>query len=529
MSLLVKAGETARRPPFALYDPADNYTRLTGQAGQLDIELWRAAPGAAPACVFRKAAGAAPTVNVVAVAVVELTNEGVPLGEYAASFPAGDAGVAYTLIIRHAASKGDLEESFEVWTATPSDLKAAIDAVAGGYLVTLAGEPFQVDDAMTLTVQFWTQRGPTLTNPDSVVTVELLGRDGLTVLQTKAGGDIANVGLGTRRVTFAAVDEVGFYFVRTTFVAVAGGAELTDVHPVQVANLAAVAVAGVMSVEELLRDFLGVLPGVLDPFDLLTEEDPETGERRRLLPDETIAAAIRREARYVERRLNLSLSTTRYACRPDIVIPGRAPLVKGEDYDEEVDPLDLQWPHSGGPAAIFTLPHRPVSRITRARILYGQTVLYGLPTRWFNLNRRQGHIRMIVDSGTFETAGAAIAYSATFGWILGAADMKGQKWPMVWAFDFEAGLPECPEDVKSLIGWRAVANLLPVAARRANAAAVQSQSTSKDGLSRSMSVSDSQPGGRFNALLAADLIKDWTSNDKLAEMRRLVRGGVRVY
>ena len=514
---------------FTLY-AADGFTRLTGQADALDIELWRTAPGGAPLLVFRKLGLDPATVNLVPVAVVENEDEGgEPAFEYTATFTSPVADVVYTLVIRHPESNADHEEYIQVWTATLSDIRAAIDAVAAGYLVTLSGEPFQVDDPMTLTVQFWTQRGPALTNPASVVSIELLARDGATVLQTKEGADIANLGLGTRRAVFAAVEDVGFYFVRTTFVGIDGGAELTDIHTVQVANLAAVAVAGVMSVEEFLRDFLGVMPGIDDPFDLLSEEDPETGELRRLLPDETRAAAIRREARYVERRVGLKLSTTRYACRPDLVIPGEAPLVRGEDYDEEVDPQDLHWPHTTGPGAIFTLPTRPVSRITRARMIYGQTVLYTLPTRWFNLNRRQGHVRMIVDTGVFQNAAAAVAYSATFGWIIGAAGMRGMKWPLVWALDFEGGLPEAPEEVKALIGWRAVGNILPVAARKANAAAVQSQSTGKDGLSRSMSVSDSQPGGRFYALLESAVIKDWMSNDKLAEIRKLVRGGVRVY
>lgn len=406
-----------------------------------------------------------------------------------------------------------------------------MDPVDAGFLVTLSGEPFQVDDPILLTVQFWSQAGPVPVDPSTIVAIELLGRDGETVLATKVNADVTTIGLGTRRVTLPAQADVGFYFARTTFKMRADGPELTDVHALQVANLGAEAVAGVMSTDALLSEFLGILPGVDDPFDLLVEEDPtdDEGGTLRLLPPETIAAAIRREAAYVERALNMRFSTVRYACRPDLVIPGRAPLEQGVDYDEEIDPLDLQWPHSGGPAALFTLDHRPVQRITRARVLYGQTVLYSLPTRWFNLNRRAGHVRMIVDTGTYESVLATIAYSATFGWILGAAGSKGQKWPMVWAIDYEAGATSCPEDVRALIGWRALANLLPVAARRANRAAVQSQSTSKDGLSRSMSVADSSPGGRFAALLDAAVIKDWTSPEKLQEMRRLVRGGVRVF
>ncbi len=394
-------------------------------------------------------------------------------------------------------------------------------------LVALAGDPFQVDDAMQVTVSFRAAATLALYNPSSVVAIELIDTDGETVLQTREGADIQNVGVGARRVVFNAVDTVGFYYVRTTFVPQLGDDETIDNHSIQVANLAAVAVAGVLSVDEIRGDFLGSF-GADDLFDMLVEED-EDGVPQPILPDATIAAHIRQQAAYVERALEVHLKTTRFACRPELTIPGGTPLVHGEDYDEEVDPLDMQWPHSGGPAGILTLPHNPVWRITRARIIYGQTVLYTLPTRWFNLNRNHGVVRMIVDSGSYEFAQSAIAYSATFGWILGAAGMRGQKWPLVWALDYEGGLPSVPEDVKALIGWRAVSTLLPVAARRANRAAVQSQSTSKDGVSRSMSVADSQPGGRFSALLQADAIKEWCSKEKIDEMRRLVRGSAKVF
>ena len=100
---------------------------------------------------------------------------------------------------------------------------------------------------------------------------------------------------------------------------------------------------------------------------------------------------------------------------------------------------------------------------------------------------------------------------------------------MLWAIDYEAGLGHVDDDVKALIGWRTVARVLSLASIRANPMGIQSQSASKDGLSRQMSISDSGPGGRFSRLLDHPTIQEWTSPDKLVEMKAKIHGSISVF
>ena len=60
---------------------------------------------------------------------------------------------------------------------------------------------------------------------------------------------------------------------------------------------------------------------------------------------------------------------------------------------------------------------------------------------------------------------------------------------------------------------------------KANKAAVGSKSVSMDGVSRSQSTQDSQPGGRYSRLLQTDLVKMWTDPTDAALLRLKSRAG----
>lgn len=397
-------------------------------------------------------------------------------------------------------------------------------------LVAVTGGPWGIDEAVLINLTFRDDAAPfARANPFGITTVSLLDTDGVGVLATVQGDALNHPGVGEYRASFPQQEAAGEYWIRVVFVPEDGAPAATAIEPLVIENIAASVVAGVMSVETLLCDFLGEIADD-DPFSLLMAEDPNNpGTLIRVVSDKTIAGILSNEAKALEMALHTSFTTTRYACRPNVTSPGGTALVQGIDYDDEVDPVDAHWPHSGATMGILRFAHPNVRRVTRARLMFGHTVLYGVPTRWLNLDMRQGSARVIVDSGTLRDNEAGITYATTFGHLANYWSNYASHWPMLWAIDYEAGLPKIPGSVRQLLGWRVVAQVLALAARRSNPHAIQNQSAAKDGLSRSMSVSDTGPGGRFNALLSAPVIAEWVAPEKVREVKFQLRPGVAVY
>lgn len=392
-------------------------------------------------------------------------------------------------------------------------------------VASVSGHPWGTGQQIPVTMELRDPATMELIDPDAIIQVDLVGRDRITIVETVDGGDVTTTGPGNYRAAFDAVLTAGTYYLRIVFRLDAGGQPSTWVESIEIEDLTRIPVAGVMSIDELFDEFLGRFAGEGQARELLRGDDGE-----QLMGDAAIEAAIRQQAAYVERFVNVNLRLRRYACRPDVVRDGSAPLVRGVDYDEEIDPQDFDALHSGMAHGHIDLPHTHIQRITRARLIYGRTVLWDLPTRWFQIRSRQGMAYLVVDSVSTDQNGGSVAFSAIFAivrsWITSAPRV-----PMVWAIDYEAGLLDFHrhEDLRAVIGWRAVSQLLALAAVKANKQAVSSQSRGKDGLNASMSVADTAPGGRFSRLLDAQIMKDWTSDDTLRRLRRQLRPGIRVH
>tara|TARA_R100000152_G_C6782253_1_gene219336 strand:- start:13337 stop:14863 length:1527 start_codon:yes stop_codon:yes gene_type:complete len=506
---------------------------VLGKAGALEIVQF----------VLYQADGVTPLLNAVAAVTTSLFRDGQQVnnlnvevielggGQYVARFTPDTKGT-YVLNIDHELQAWT--ETINVYDVDLDDLDAAISNIVASsdsnvYAVSIANGPWNVNEQLSVTILFRVIDTLSAFNPSVIDRVEFISTNGNDVIQTVQGANLQHPALGQYQASFNAVANTGSYYVRTYFTPVAGAAQTFSTNQLDVTDLATEVIAGIFSVDALLRDFLGVLPGVADPFRLLEAENV-SGVYQRVVPDEMIAAEIRREAAYLSLRLETPLTTRRYACRPDVKMRSDDPnLVKGVDYDEEVDPLDMQWPHRGAHFGVLSFQHANVTKITKARLLYGQTVLYEVPARWLNLNRRQGIARVIVDSSNLNPSESHITYAATWGYLVDYWGGRGRRWPMLWAIDYEAGLPSVSEPVKTLVGWRTVARVLSLAARRANPTAVQSQTAGKDGLSRSFSISDSGPGGRFAALLDQKAIQEWLSEERIMEMKALIHGSIGVF
>lgn len=489
---------------FALYQ-ADGFTRLVGEAANIVSAL------------FRSTVNGGRELAALPVAIAELAAQP---GEYVATFTPDVADRVYTLILRHAQSSADIEETIQVWTATPSDLDAALDAAAAGVLVGIEGGPWQTGAAMQVTVGF-RDRALNLFSPSAVRRVELIAPDAVTILQAIEGAGILTPAFGKRRVTFAAPVAVGTHYVRVFYTALAGGPEAFAVLPADVLAAAGAVVAGIISVDELLQDYLALIAGDDPQVALLRGPNGED-----LIPTRFIEAAIRRNATNVERLLETTFAHRRYATKPEV---GDTPLVRGVDYDEEEDAYP--W-LSGGRTSFrsgkIVLRHPPLVSIQRVRLIYGTRVLYECPLQWFrNQYKRSATIEVVLDgSGTLVQKEQVAVMLSVLGDFYADAISRNVV-PGFWCFDYTAGLDEVPEDVKAAVAWRAVAEILPVAAVKANKLAVTSQSRSLDGVSRSQGVNDSQPGGRFSRLLSVPHIQKWLDDKWLVEtLRPAVRRSV---
>lgn len=499
MAILARTGQVATWQT-ALVDPATG-NRVTGAdsgGGAIVAEVW-----------VDDGAGARSRTAL----AVTVTEAGEVAGEYHFAFTPDTAGRLYVLTARHAATGWDVQQEFQT---------ELLDAGGGGgsevsqYLVSVGGEPFSVDQPLVVDLLFLNRQTMAKFNPFSIAEVELIARDAETVVETVLGAALVSTGLGQRRATFAAVSEPGIYFIAVYFTGVGSDEQTVQTWGLQVLNVAAEVVAGVMSVAELKTEYLAQIPGEAAKFDLLYSDNGTL-----LVSDDSLAALIRQESGYVERRLDVRLKTIRYATMP--ALPVSAPLTKGTDFDEEEDRYDWQAGYSSLWQGTFALRHVPVQKINRVRIVYGQTVLFEFPARWFQLNHRQGLVRIVVDAGSAESlVGAYNTGTLLESFIARATSMVT---PMYWAFDYEAGLSESQltDDIKALIGWRVARAALVLAQAKANKMGVKSQSVSKDGVSRSFSVADA----RYERVLASDHFREWTSEERLDRMRRRARSGLR--
>lgn len=503
--LQAKAGQPAI-VGFALYG-ADEYTALPGEAANVIVELSRT----------NAANDGVEAANDVAVTITE--SQSFP-GNYYAIFevPAGHVGRTYYLVVRHDESFADHQFTIQVVAAAGAN---------EGYIVSVSGHPWGINQPVVVT---WTILGKINLQPvvpETLISADLIDIDAVTILQTIDGPDLAVGGVGIYTGSFNAVPALGTYYARLTFLGAAGEPNTVWIDRVVVENLGAVVVNGIISLDDFKDGYLGRFPGQPDAAQLLRGDGGE-----QLVSDAAIERAIIDQAALVGRRLSTTLGLTRYAARPGVTRGGGTALVKGVDYDEEADPLDFDHLHAGTAHGQLTLPHTHVKRITRARVIYGETVLWELPTRWFSLRHRQGTAFVIVDSVDADATGEGVTFSAIFAIVNAWVATGFPRVPLVWAVDYEAGLTDLLEkyaDVRATIIWRAVATVLGLAAVAANKQAVQSQSTGKDGLSRSLSVGDSQPGGRYYRLLESPIIKDWLTDEHLARLRKLVRPGIRIY
>ena len=490
---------------FALYNPTTRQ-RASGEAANLTAQIW----------VDDGVGGR--SLTALAAMVTELSDD-LP-GEYYVTFTPDTAGRVYVVTVRHEAWGIDLAEQVQ------TELDAMTSGGGGGevsqYLVSMGGEPWNVDEPIGVDLTFLNRQTLSKLNPFAIRQAELIARDAETILETVLGAAFENTGLGQRRVTFASVPNPGIYYLRVHFTGSPGDEEAVQIWGLQVLHTATEIVAGVMSVDELKAVFMAQVDGEPDKTALLKDDDGNL-----LVTDAALAAYIRQEAHYVEKRLDLSLTTVRYATLPGIPVEGA--LVKGQDYDEEEDRYDWQSAYTAMHRGRFSLRHTPVQKLTRVRAIYGQTPIYEFPVRWFQLNRRQGTVHIVVDMGHAESIVAAVHAGSV---LQAMHDWWGrQALPMYWAFDYEAGLTEdqLTDDIKAVIGWRALAKALTVAGAKANKMGVQSQSVAQDGVSRNVTVADGRPGGRYARLLQSPIILEWTSEEKLDRMRALVRPGIRLF
>jgi hypothetical protein len=97
--------------------------------------------------------------------------------------------------------------------------------------------------------------------------------------------------------------------------------------------------------------------------------------------------------------------------------------------------------------------------------------------------------------------------------------------PAVWCLDYEAGLETVPDDVVAVIGMRALARILTIIGTKANKMGVSSQSTGKDGLSRSVSVT----ADRYQRIMQSPYMQAMISEDQLNRLRKSLKPGIKVF
>jgi hypothetical protein len=154
------------------------------------------------------------------------------------------------------------------------------------------------------------------------------------------------------------------------------------------------------------------------------------------------------------------------------------------------------------------------------RVFYGHSPLFQLPVRWANESHKQAVVRIILDKEGLTMFGEGLAAPA-----VAALVSAGIRFPMAWALDYEAGLTSIPEDVLTIIGFRALARVLTIIGTKANKMGVSSQSTGKDGLSRSISVA----ADRYQRVLQSPYMQQMMSEDQLNRLRKSLKPGIKVF
>lgn len=246
----------------------------------------------------------------------------------------------------------------------------------------------------------------------------------------------------------------------------------------------------------LLIDAAGAIDLYLSGESLLLDPDGN-----RVISDAMIEAQIANQTAVASAVLGVPLEARRYAARPDVAIQGQDPL-DPDDYDATTDCYPWVARKSTLDFGGITLRHRPVLSIQRMRALVGDTVLYTVPPSWITFNGQNGTIEVVPASPSNAFAEILVSNGIINTWVYGR-----ERVPNFWAVDYTAGFTaESAVDtfpaILDWIVWNALARALSVAAIKHNPASVSNQSVSKDGVSRSFSQSDTQPGGRFYRLLA---------------------------
>jgi hypothetical protein len=127
------------------------------------------------------------------------------------------------------------------------------------------------------------------------------------------------------------------------------------------------------------------------------------------------------------------------------IVPLQVCMAPDGTYDNPADPeaeVDVRQPlafQRDDAASYFrvTLPHRPVRRVQRLRLMLGTQVVYNVPTDWYSLDPDSGEFHLLPIQGTLQSvAGSWYAAAAISGFA------AGRSLPAVCAFDYEAGLPD---------------------------------------------------------------------------------------
>lgn len=166
------------------------------------------------------------------------------------------------------------------------------------------------------------------------------------------------------------------------------------------------------------------------------------------------------------------------------------------------------------------LPDRPVRKIERAIIRYGQTRVYEIPKEWINVRDEiSGHLR-IVPIGGEVTQLALIGFT----WLGYFTATYGGFMPDFIEVEYEAGweIDELPGDLTHLAAMVQSMMMLNVAGDLIVGAGIASKSISLDGLSQMINTTASAT----NAGYGARIIQYWKDIDRLVPaLRAKYRGG----
>jgi len=432
---------------FALYAP-DGFTRLTGQAAIVTTELWRT-----------DASGDAREAATETVAVVEL---GPGPGEYVALFtPTLER--TYTLIIRHAASSADLEETIQVWTVTPSDIGAA---VAGHSVIPLDRSPVDTGQIVEMRVRFVEMDG-TPFDPSELRQVVITNHDTEQVLFTIGAADIERIALGEYRVftplVLASPVTLGDRWYYRAF---AGDPERNRAFSLVVA--AAVGADDLLvSVERLKRHELKGCD--------LTDNDGVP------LPLETFEEAIREATDELAAEIDATL-------RPTLV-------TEKHDYDLSKYQC-FGW---------FQLDRVPVAEIISVEMKFqGSGYNLVFPPAWINtIDPMFATFNLVPQTGTLEQF--LVAQGGMGGGALMPVLRPGiyKWWPALFEIQYRAGfdLGEVPERLQKAIALKAAIEILNIAGEMILGSGIASQSIAIGGLSQSVATTSSATNAGHGALI----------------------------